>query len=171
MVLLALVAGCRSNHSRAMPDLAESVDLERFMGTWYVHGYSPTFLDRNAHDATEHYELRADGKIATTYRFRAGPEGAWKEYHPVGRVVEGTNNAEWRMRFFAIISQPYLVLHVDAAHTETIIGHPNRKLMWIMTRSPTVAEADYDRLVGILRRNDFEVDRLERVGHSAAAAR
>ena len=151
----------------AYPELADAVDLDRFMGTWYVQGYSPTFLDKDARDATETYVLREDGKIATTYRFRTGPEAPWKAYHPVGTVVPGTNNAEWRMRFFRVISQPYLVLHVDEAHQETIIGHPNREMMWIMTRSPEIAEADYQRLVGLLRERGFDLGKLKRVPHQA----
>ena len=164
---LVLFAACRTTTPQDRPELADSVDLNRFMGTWYVHGYTPTALDRDARDATETYELKEDGRIETTYRFRTALEKPWKTYRPVGRVVEGTHNAEWRMRFFWIISQPYLVLHVDAAHRETIIGHPNRKMIWIMTRSPAILEEDYARLREIVRAKGFDLSNLQRVPQQA----
>lgn len=136
------------------------------MGTWYVHGYTPTFLDKGARDATETYELRDDGRIATTYRFRTSPDGDFKTLHPVGKVVDEQSNAEWRMRFFWLFSAPYLILHVNDAHTETVIGHPNRKMMWIMTRSPEIEESDWERLVAVLRQRDYDLDKLSRLPHA-----
>ena len=44
-------------------ELAGAVDLGRFMGRWYVHGYTPTFLDKHAVNATETYKLNSDGKL------------------------------------------------------------------------------------------------------------
>lgn len=168
LIGLLFLSGCSTDDTMNYPSLATSVDLDRFMGVWYVHGYSPTFLDKEAHNATETYELKENGKIATTYRFQKGKEGTFKKYTPVGKIVNTETNAEWKMRFFGIISQPYLILHVDEAHTETIIGHPNRELMWIMTKSTSIEESDYERLVDLLDREGFETDRLERVPHDAA---
>ena len=42
----------------------ESVNLDRFMGEWYVIAHIPTFIEKNAFNAVESYELNKDGTIA-----------------------------------------------------------------------------------------------------------
>ncbi|MDH3935419.1 MAG: lipocalin family protein, partial [Gammaproteobacteria bacterium] len=39
----------------------EYVDINRFMGDWYVIANIPTFVETGAHNAIESYALNADG--------------------------------------------------------------------------------------------------------------
>ena len=48
------------------------VDLERFMGDWYVIANIPTFIEKGAVNAVESYELDSKGRINTTFTFRKG---------------------------------------------------------------------------------------------------
>ena len=43
----------------------DQVDIDRFMGPWYVIANIPTFLEKGAHNAVETYSLNDDGTIAT----------------------------------------------------------------------------------------------------------
>lgn len=147
-------------------ELAEYVDLERFMGTWFVHGYTPTAIDRVAFNSTETYELADNGRILTTYRFSADSiYGQEKVFTPSARVVEGTNNAEWRMRFFGVINAAYLILYVSEDYDYTVIGHPGRELAWIMSRSSQIDETRYMDLKAELVRRDFDLVKFQRVEH------
>ena len=53
LVCILLSAGCKS-----MPPIRTepSVDLDRFMGDWYVIANIPTFVEKGAHNAVETYE-------------------------------------------------------------------------------------------------------------------
>ena len=51
-------------------DTVDYVDLDRFMGDWYVIANIPTFLEKGAHNAVETYELNDDGTIDTTFVWR-----------------------------------------------------------------------------------------------------
>lgn len=156
-------SGCKTYEN--LPELASYVEIDRFMGTWYVHGYSPTFLDREAYNATETYELE-EGSILTTYRFRDGAfDGKVKLYHPVGKVTNEETNAEWSMRFFKVFAAPYLVLYVDDEYEYTLIGHPNRKMAWLMSKSPEITEEKYAELMGELEKREFVLDDFRRVPH------
>lgn len=147
--------------------LAPFVDLDRFMGTWYVHGYTPTPIDREAFNPTETYARGDDGKILTTYRFNAGAlDGPEKDYHPTGRVFDPQSNAEWRMTFFGLITAPYLILYVNDDYTQTVIGHPDRTKAWIMTRSPTIEDSTYALLRSELELRNFDLSELQRAEHS-----
>ncbi len=167
LVALLVFAACNNSKGKEPNQpLADFVDVDRFMGTWYVHGYTPTFLDRDAFGATETYEMGEDGKIRTTYRFRkGGPEGKIKTMRPTGWVHDEETGAEWRMRFFGVFTAPYYILYVSDDYRETVIGHPGRELAWIMTRAPRISDEAYQRLRLELARREYALDELERVEH------
>ena len=138
------------------------------MGTWYVHGYTPTFLDKEAYNPTETYEMDEKGRIQTTYRFQKGGfDGPVKTYRPVGKVVNTETNAEWRMRFFSVISAPYLILYRDSEYQFTLIGHPNRKMAWLMSRSPEITDEKYNELIKKLELRDYDLSTFVRAQHKS----
>jgi apolipoprotein D and lipocalin family protein len=144
LILYAMIFlnGCASHAPLPAP---QHVNLERFMGRWYVVGYTPILVDKEAHNAIEHYRLDADEKILTTYQFRdAGFDGELKRYTPVGWVENQASNAEWRMQFIWPFRAEYHILYVNDEYTETIIAHPSRNYAWIMLRQPEVSDAAYE---------------------------
>lgn len=147
-------------------ELAKHIDLHRFMGKWYVHGHTPTFMDRSAYNATETYELAADGKIATTYQYNKGSaNGKLKTYKPVGKIHNTETNAEWRMRFFRVINAPYYILHVDSDYLYTVVGHPGKEMAWIMSRSTEIKETKYLELMEELTQRGYELSKFRRIPH------
>lgn len=142
----------------------DHVDLARFMGDWYVIANIPTFLERDAYDAVETYELRDDGKIQTTYRQRKGGFDAKADtMRPVGTVRESSNNAIWGMQFIWPIKAEYVIVYVDADYSQTIIGRSARDYAWIMARTPQISDADYAAHVERLRTLGYDTSKLRRV--------
>ena len=131
-------------------DLAtvDYVDLERYMGPWYVIANIPTALEKNAYNAVETYSLNDDGTIATHFTFRKGGfDGKRKDYNPKGFVLDTDSNARWGMRFIWPIKADFRVVWLDEDYSMTVVGRQARDYVWIMARTPTIADDDYDRLV------------------------
>lgn len=157
------LAGCASTPPLATPGY---VDLERFMGTWYVVGYTPILVDKDAHNAVEHYYQDESGKIRTTYQFRKGGfDGPLKTYTPVGTIHDKESNAEWRMQFVWPFKARYIIHYVSEDYDRTLIAHPNRKYAWIMQREARISDADYEAMIQRLEEAGFDRDRLQRVPH------
>lgn len=162
-VVAAGMAGCAGNAPLATVD---AVDLQRFMGTWYVHAYTPLLVDHNAVNPVEHYELRPDGVIATTYQFRKGSaDGKLRTFTPKGTVFNCVTNAEWRMQFVWPFKAPYLIIGLDDDYGGTVIGHPNRKYLWIMHRSPDIDAGRLQRHLDLARGFGFAMDKVEMAHH------
>ena len=165
-VVLAMGLGLGLGACSSGPPLATvaRVDLPRFMGPWFVIATIPTFLETDAWNAVETYELSPDGSIATTFTFRqSGFDGPLKTYHPRGFVRDATTNATWGMQFVWPFKAEFLITHLDAHYTQTVIGRTARDHVWIMARTPTPADADYTGLVEELRAQGYPVERLRRV--------
>lgn len=161
---LAMLAGGCSSMTRSPLPTVPKVDLSRFMGEWYVIGVIPTFLERGAHNAVEKYERNPDGTIATTFTFRKGSfDGPRKEYRPKGFVRDDPSNAVWGMQFVWPIKAEYLIVHLDDDYTTTVVARTRRDHAWIMSRTPTMSEDEYQRLVKQLAEWGYDSARIERV--------
>ena len=148
-----------------MPPLetVQRVDLERFMGDWYVIANIPTFLERNAHNAVESYALDADGTVATTFTFRKGGfDGPLRRYRPRG-FVSAESNAVWGMQFIWPIKADYRIVYLDETYTTTVIGRNQRDYVWIMAREPTIPRPRYEEIVGLLATMGYDIGSLQTV--------
>jgi apolipoprotein D and lipocalin family protein len=164
--LATLGGGCMSTGAPTVP-VVRAVDLQRFMGPWYVIASIPSYLERNAYDAVESYELKPDGRIQTTFRYRNGSfEAPLKTMSPVGTVVPDTNNAVWGMQFIWPIKAEYVISYLDAGYSETIIARSKRDYAWIMARTPTIPDAAYAADVERLKAMGYDVAKLRKVPQS-----
>ena len=160
-VVLLVLAACSS----PLPiHTATAVDLERFMGDWYVIANIPTFIETNAYNAIESYRLAEDGTVATTFSFRKGGfEGARKTYHPTGYIIDTQSNAVWGMQFIWPVKADYRILYVDEAYNHTIIGRIQRDYVWLMARAPQVSEVEYQRFLQLIAEEGYDVSKVRKV--------
>jgi apolipoprotein D and lipocalin family protein len=155
------LAGCSSG-----PPIATvpSVDLERFMGDWYVIASIPTFLEKGAHNAVERYELEDRGRIQTTFTFRDGShDGELKIYRPVGFVRDTRSNAEWGMQFVWPFEADYRIVYLAEDYSLTVIARNQRDYAWIMARDPVISDEAYSEAVALLATHGYDVSALEKV--------
>ncbi|WFB37546.1 lipocalin family protein [Kiritimatiellota bacterium B12222] len=144
-----------------------SVDLDRFMGDWYVVANIPTFLEKEAWNAQERYERGEGNRIETTFQFnKGGPEGELKTYTPVGFVDESDpSNAVWGMRFVWPIKAEYIIMYVNEDYTETIVGRRKRDYVWIMVRDPELSEARVEALIEMAVVEGYDRGKIQGVAH------
>ena len=157
-----VLSGCAGN--QAPLETVDYVDLERFMGDWYVIANIPTFLEKGAHNAVETYTLNDDGSIATTFVYRKdGFDGKRKEYNPKGFVTDTTSNAVWGMRFIWPIKADYRIVHLAEDYSQTVIARNKRDFVWIMARTPTISAEDYAALTDLVESLGYDLSRLQKV--------
>lgn len=160
----ALTLSACAGSSLPAVDTVEYVDIDRFMGDWYVIASIPTSIETDAYNAIETYRLDDDGTIATTFTFRDGGfDGKVKEYQPRGFIRDQNSNAVWGMQFFWPIKADYRIAYVDAAYTQTIIARNKRDYVWIMARTPEISEQDYGRLVDVVGNIGYDTNQLRKV--------
>jgi len=144
--------------------IARHVDLKRFMGDWHVIAHIPVFLEKDAYNAVESYELAEDGSIPTTFTFNKGSlDGPVKTMRPKGFIHDKGTNAEWRMQFLWPFKAAYLITYLADDYGTTIIGVPSRKYAWIMARTKTLPDAEYKALVKELERQGHDISKLRKV--------
>ena len=141
----------------------DELDVDRFMGRWYVLASIPTFLERGAHNAVETYRRATDGTIETTFTFRRNSfDGKLVEYQPRGWVSE-QSPAVWGMQFVWPIKAEYRIVYVAADYSQTIVGRSARDYVGFMAREPELPEADYERFLELIRELGYDATQVRRV--------
>jgi len=144
--------------------LAENVDLNRYMGDWYIIAGTPNYIEKNAFNSVENYKLQEDGSIATTFTFNEGEfAGPKKEYHPKGFVVENTGNALWGMQFLWPFKAEYRIAYLDPDYNETIVARNARDYVWIMARTPKISASNYQQLLSRVSQMGYDTTILREV--------
>ena len=165
IVLLFGLSACASKEPEMKT--VDYVDLERFMGPWYVIANIPTFLEKGAHNAVETYSLNDDGTIATNFTFRKdGFDGKKKEYNPKAFVTDTESNALWGMRFVWPIKADYRIVYVDDDYSQTVIARQKRDFVWLMARTPSISDEDYEKLMSLIESLGYDMSKVRRVPQS-----
>ncbi len=163
--LLFTVACNSSNNSNAkIMQTVPYVDIERFMGDWYVIANIPTFIEKRATNAIESYRLNSKGQIETTFTFfQDNPSGKKKVYRPTGFIYNTETNAEWRMQFIWPFKAPFLVIDLDDDYSYTVIGVPNRKYVWIMSREPILSDDTFSKITQRLAGIGYDISKIQKI--------
>lgn len=145
-----------------------SVDLNRFMGDWYVIANIPTSIERDAYNAVESYRIAADGTIETTFTFnKGGFDGPLKTYRPRGFVQDDASNAVWGMQFFWPFKAEYRIIFLNEDYTITVIGRTKRDYVWIMARQPIIAGEDFALILNFLEDVGYDISKVKKVPQKA----
>src|SRR4029077_14862942 len=86
------------------------------------------------------------------------------------KVHHKFTNAEWRVRFFKVISVKYLVLDLDPDYQWVAVGHPSRNYGWIMARSQGLADPVYKGILQRLGEQGYDTGKFEKVPQQQAAS-
>ncbi|MCA9405991.1 MAG: lipocalin family protein [Candidatus Omnitrophica bacterium] len=151
--------------STARPPLktAKNVDLEHFMGSWYIIAAIPVFIEKEAYNGIETYSLRSDGTIDTVYTFNKGSfDGPEKRYNPRGFVVDDGDNSTWKMQFIWPFKAEYLITYVSADYEQTLISRNKRDYFWMMARTPEISDEDYQKLIEMIKEQGYDLSKIRK---------
>ncbi len=160
-VCLAVAASKVYSADKIREMIVPYVDIQRFMGPWYVQGHTPLVIDDDSSNQVETYELKEDGTIATTFNFERF--GRQFTLNPKGWVFDKDTNAHWKMQFVWPMSSDYLIVRLKPDYSMTVVSVPGKDLIWIMTRTPVMSAEHYQLVVEDLRMDGYDLKNLRRV--------
>lgn len=139
------------------------VDLERYMGRWYLIANIPYFAEAGNVAPYVEYSRRADGLFDDKYTARDGFDKAPFEKQGLFEITNPLTNAEGRITFLPPIWQDFAVVFLDADYRYSVIAHPSRNYAWIFAREPRMGDSVYQQALAALADNGFDVTRILRI--------
>jgi apolipoprotein D and lipocalin family protein len=165
---LALVggaaAGCRHADVLPPPRVVAQVDLERYLGVWYEIASIPNRFQRGCVATTATYARRADGRISVVNACRDGSlDGEPRRIEGVAwQVADEPGGAKLLVRFFWPFRGDYWILELDPEYRWAIVGHPSRRYLWILSRTPQLDALLYTDLLRQVEAQGYDPSRLVR---------
>lgn len=142
LLLLALFPLFAHADEPASVTTVSVVDLPRYLGRWYEIASFPMFFQRRClGDTTAEYAQPTPDAISVTNRCRT--EDGFIEAKGKAKVVPDSGNARLKVTFFWPFSADYWIIGLDPDYRWAVVGHPNRKTLWVLARTPQLAEADW----------------------------
>jgi len=162
LIPMALL-GCASLKEPSVPPLevVPYVDLKRYIGTWYEIARFPHRFQEGCVGSNATYTLLEDGKIGVLNQCHKGSlNGEISSVQGKAWVTDTKTNAKLKVRFFWPFTGDYWIIDLEENYEYAVVGHPNRQYLWILSRTPEMDEALYDRILKKLRYQFYDVTRL-----------
>jgi len=165
--LVGLLLGIGAMQAEGGVRTVPRVDLEKYAGEWFeVARFPNRFQTDCAGDVTARYVRRTDGRIDVTNRCRQA-DGSFKEAQGVARIVDAATSAKLEVRFApALLSflpfvwGDYWIIGLAPDYSWAVVGSPDRKYLWVLSRSKALATTSYDAAVATAKANGFDIARL-----------
>ncbi len=157
----AAVMGARAE-SKPL-EVVRSVDIRRYLGTWYEIATIPHRFQKGCVGVTARYALRDDGDVEVLNVCReATLDGKERSVHGKAWIVDRTTNAKLKVRFFWPFSGDYWIIELDDDYQWAVVGHPNRSYLWILSRTPQMDGALYDRLLERIAAKGYDLSKIKK---------
>ncbi|HEV8620505.1 MAG TPA: lipocalin family protein [Nitrospiraceae bacterium] len=175
-VLCFTLEACAGVDSRGDLPTVASVDLSRYAGTWYEIARLPMWFQRHCVDSKAMYSSRPDGAVGV-HNECVTDTGGVEQAEGVATVVDTKTNARltvvfdnWFARLFGSSREGnYWILNLDAEYRTAMVGTPDRRFLWILSRTPQLDEATYRRLVERSQQLGYPVSDLIRASRPASS--
>jgi len=176
VLVAAMVSACSqlpfaSAASDNLPPLKtiESLDVPRYMGTWYeIAKYPNKFQKKCVAETRALYEPLPGGTVRVTNRCKKA-DGSMDEAIGEARQIGIATSPKLQVRFapawlawLPVVWGNYWVIDLDPAYQLVAVSEPQREYLWVLSRTPQVSAEAYDALLARLKTQGFELGRLER---------
>lgn len=149
-------------HSDVPLSAVDKVDLNRYLGTWYEIASRPNRFQKGCVATKATYSLEKDNRIkilnecrneSLTGKPRSAEGHAW--------AVDDTN-AKLKVTFFRPFTGDYWILELGANYEYSVIGEPDGRYLWILSRTPKMDEKVYQGILDRLKSRGYDVSAVSR---------
>jgi apolipoprotein D and lipocalin family protein len=145
-----------------------SLDVPRYMGTWYeVAKYPNWFQKRCIANTSATYAVQSNGMLQVLNRCQK-EDGSITDALGEAKQVGDANSPKLKVRFapawlsfLPFVWGNYWVIDLDPQYQLAAVSEPSRKYLWILSRSKTIEPKAYEALLQRLKQQGFNLDAIE----------
>jgi len=118
----------------APPPTVDKVDLARYMGDWFEIARLPNPFQRKCERTTARYTLGKDLAFEVVNGC-VTPQGRVLEAKGRAKVVDPATGSKIKVTFFWPFYGDYWILDLDPDYRWALVGTPDRKYLWVISRT------------------------------------
>ena len=139
------------------------VELNRYLGKWYEIAHLPIRFENGCTDITATYSLSKDGNVSVLNECLR--DGKLKQAKGKAKVVDKNTGAKLKVTFFWPFSADYWITDLGNNYDYAVVGTPNRKYLWILSRTPQMDDRLFSQLVESVKSKGFDANKLIKTSH------
>ncbi len=140
-----------------------NVDLSRYMGVWYEIARIDHFFQKGCLGSSATYTPKPGGEIEVLNRCVKEKDRSVHEVKGRAWVAPGYgDNARLKVSFFWPFRTDYWIIDLGNEYEYAVVGDPDRKYLWILSRTPAMDDALYKKALDLAAAQGFAIDRLVR---------
>ena len=147
-----------------MLEVVPHVELEKYLGKWYEIAHLPARFQEGCSDTTATYTLSKDGSISVLNECMKN--GKVKKAKGKAKVVDKSSGAKLKVTFFRPFYGDYWIIKLGNDYDYAVVGTPNRKYLWILSRTPQMDDNLFSQLIEFVKSKGFNVENLIRTSHN-----
>ena len=151
------------NKSKAL-EVVPHVELEKYLGKWYEIAHLPAKFQEGCNETTATYTLLDNGTISVLNECKRNDKV--KLARGKAKVVDKTTNAKLKVTFFWPFYGDYWIIKLGNDYDYSVVGTPNRKYLWILSRTSKMNEELFSQLIEFVKAKGFDVGNLIKTSQS-----
>jgi len=138
------------------------VDLNKYSGIWYEIASYPQRFQKGCHCTTAEYTLSDKGYVVVENRCNKDSLTGKQSYIRGKAFVEKkSGNSKLKVQFFWPFRGKYWIIELADDYSYAVVGHPNRKYLWILSRTPKMSDETYNQILTRLKEKHFDLSKLK----------
>jgi apolipoprotein D and lipocalin family protein len=154
---------CLAKEKHDTLEVVPHVELEKYLGKWYEIAHLPARFQEGCTDTTATYALSKDGSISVLNECMRN--GKMKRAKGKAKVVDKHSGAKFKVTFFWPFYGDYWIIDLGKDYDYAVVGTPNRKYLWILSRIPQMDDKLFSQLVESVKSKGFDVSSLIETSH------
>jgi len=152
---------CAAGMKQPSLQVVSHVDLNRYLGIWYEIARFPHRFQEGCVASRATYTLLEDGKIGVLNQcYKGGLSGDLSSAKGKAWVVDKETNAKLKVSFVWPFTGDYWIIDLGEHYEYAVVGHPSRTYLWILSRTPEMDGALYNRLLDKLQKQGYDTSKL-----------
>lgn len=158
--LFILLSGIKGIAMQAQPlQTVPFVDLKKYSGKWYEIASYPQRFQKGCAQTTAEYSLSPKGYVIVENRCHKNGKPSCIKGKAL--VVPNTGNAQLKVQFFWPFKGKYWIIDLADDYRYAVVSHPNKKYLWILSRTPQMNRDTYVQILARLERKGFDLSKLQ----------
>lgn len=139
-----------------------NVDLKKYAGKWHEIASYLQWFQKGCHCTTANYTLSENDYVIVENRCNRGSING-KQSYIKGKafIKKNSGNAKLKIQFFWPFKGKYWIIDLAADYSYAVVSHPNKKYLWILSRSSKMNDATYQQIISRLKEKGFDLSKLQ----------
>lgn len=138
------------------------VDLKKYAGKWYEIASFPQRFQKHCTCTTAEYTLTDKDFVVVENRCKKDSVNGKSSYiKGKAFVVVNSGNAKLKVQFFWPFRGKYWIIDLADDYSYAVVGHPNKKYLWILSRTPTMNNSIYQQIMINIKEKGFNISKIK----------